>query len=384
MKTGDLLNLDITALNHELDRTKSQVFMGKSAAFLGSLMCNLEFIWDEDTDTAATDGANLWWNPQFYMALSPATRKTVLVHELWHPARLHMLRKGLRDHKIWNYACDLWINNGLEDEGYSFVGIEWCWKDQQYRGMVEEDIYDLLIQNNVQPPPAPFGQPNEQQVDMREPEKANPHTLISNVVKAIQQAKASGQGAGSVPGGIEKIIERFLAPVIPWEIELQKFCTDLQNEDYTWSRPNRRHQDIYLPSKFMDDGRLEHLCYYLDVSGSCSDADVLRFNSEVKFIKETLNPQKLTVIQFTTEICDERVFLESDPFEVVFRKGTGGTSLVPVREHMLKHRPTAAIVFSDLQCRAMDPLPFDVPTIWVAIRASGKSVPFGRLIHIRN
>lgn len=377
---SNLPELDLQKLQHELDRTKSQVFMGKSAAFLGSLMCGLEFIWDRSTPTAATDGVNLWWHPDWFLSLKPATRKTVLVHEIWHPARLHMLRRGLRDPKVWNYACDILINNNLEDEGYSFEGIEWCWKDQQYRGWVEEDIYDDLIAKGVQPPPGPFGTPEDG--DMKEPENTNPHTLIANVVKAIQQAKISGQ-AGSIPGGIEQVLTQFLAPVIPWEIELQRFFSDLLDEDYTWSRPNRRYTELYLPSKFTDDGRLEHLIYYLDVSGSVSDHDVLRFNSEVKFIKESLNPQKLTLVQFTTVIMSETVFTEHDLFDKIVVTGRGGTSLVPVREHMLKHQPTAAIIFTDLQCPPMQPMDHDIPVIWVGIKAAGKTVPFGRLIHIR-
>jgi len=370
--------MDNRELDLELDRVKSQVFKGKTAAFLGSLMCNLDFVWDSERPTAATDGHTLWWNPDWFMSLKPEVRRTILVHELWHPARLHALRRGTRDPKIWNQACDYKINGELIKEGYSFEGIEWGCIDPKYDGWVEEDIYDDLIKNKNPPPPmpGPFGQ------DMEEPAKLQPHVLIANVVKAIQQAKMSGQ-AGSIPGEIEKVIDKFLAPIIPWEIELQKFFSDLLEEDYTWARPNRRYQDIYLPSKFTDDGRLEHLCYYIDVSGSCDDNDVRRFNSEVKYIKETLKPEKLTVVQFTTVIVHEQVFKMDDPFETIIRYGNGGTSLVPVRDHMIKHNPTAAVIFSDLQCPTMQKLPIEVPTIWVAIRAAGKRVPFGRVIYIQ-
>ena len=374
---------DLAMLQRELDRTKSQVFLGNNAAFLGSLMCGLTFIWDEKTKTAATDGVSLWWNPTWFLSLCQETRKTVLVHELWHPARLHMLRQGSRDMEIWNYACDILINNNLEDERYSFKDIEWGWKDQNYSGWAEEDIYDDLISKGMKPPPqGAFGDPSGGG-DMQEPSDSSKHAAINNVVKAIHQAKLAGQ-AGSIPGDVEKIINKFLTPVIPWETLLYAFFTDLLDEDYTWARPNRRYSDLYLPSRFTDDGRLEHLAYYLDVSGSVSDHDVLRFNSEVKYIKETLNPVKLTLVQFDTRITQERIFTENDLFDEIVVVGRGGTSLRPVRQHIIDNKPTAAVIFSDLQCAPMEPIELDIPVLWVAVNSSGASVPFGKLIHIRN
>jgi predicted metal-dependent peptidase len=155
------------------------------------------------------------------------------------------------------------------------------------------------------------------------------------------------------------------------------------DEDYTWARPNRRHCDIYLPSRFTDDGRLAHLIYYFDTSGSTSNADITRFNSEVKYIQETLKPAKLTVVQFDTCIQHERVFLEGDDFSEIVVYGRGGTSLVPVREHILKHEPTAAVIFSDLECNPMAPLGIEVPVIWAVVGRGGHTPTFGRVIHIR-
>lgn len=374
-----MADLDYDFLQRELDRTKSQVFLGKNAAFLGSLMCSMDFFWNEDEPTASTNGIDYSWNPHWFLSLPPKTRCTVLIHELWHPARLHMLRRGDRDPQYWNYACDIRINNDLENEGYSFEGVEWAWKDHSFDAngrAAEEDIYDQLMQTMPPIPPQPGGG------DLREPSKEQLHKQVNAVVKAVHQAKLAGQ-AGSIPGNIEELIKQFLEPILPWEQLLMQFFTDLLDEDYSWKRPNRRYQDLYLPCRFTDDGRLEHLIYYLDVSGSISDKDVLRFNSEVKYIKESLNPAKLTLVQFDTTIRQERVFHEHDLFEEVVVVGRGGTSLVPVREHIHQHKPTAAIIFSDLDCPAMQPLDYDIPVIWIAVHARGRDVPFGKLIHIK-
>lgn len=375
-------DLDEQLLNKELDKTKSRVFMAKgNAAFLAPLMCSMDFRWMPEIKTACTDGTFVGWNPEFFMNLIPETRETVLMHELWHPALLHMVRRGDRDPKVWNWACDIRINNDLKAAGYSFKGIEWCWMKPEMDDngrMAEEDIYDVLYKSGEKPPPCPLSGDG----DMAEPTEEKLRQAINNVIRAVHEHKQSG-GAGNIPGAVEEQLAKFLEPIIPWEVELMKFCTDLLESDYSWAKPSRRSEEIYLPSLYWDEARLDHLIYYLDVSGSCSNQDVLRFNSEVKYIKDVLNPRKLTLVQFTTKIIHEQTFEENDPFEETIRYGTGGTSFVDVRRHMLKHRPTAAIVFSDMDCAPMEKLDFDVPTLWVAIRAAGKQVPFGRIIHIR-
>lgn len=381
---GMLLQFDERKLNDELDWVKSRVFVGKgNSAFLAPLMCSMDFRWMPGIGTAQTDGTYVGWDPEFFSQLEGPTRETVLMHELWHPALLHMCRRGDRDPEIWNNACDIRINNDLKNAGFSFKGIEWAWLepsvDENGRA-AEEDIYEWLLKTGKKPPRQP---PKGNSQDMVEPTDATKQTVLNNVIRAVHEFDMSN-GAGNVPVAIREVLAKFLAPVVPWEKELMQFCTDLLETHYSWRRPNRRYPDMYLPSEVMDDGRLDHLCYYLDVSGSCSNEDVLRFNSEVKYIKDVLKPKKLTVCQFTTEIIHETVFEEEDPFEEVIRFGTGGTSFHDVRRHMIDHVPTAAIVFSDMDCSPMQPLEFNIPTIWVGIRARRHIPPFGKIIHIRS
>lgn len=381
--------MDMSRLDKELDKTKSAMFLGKNAAFLGSLLCSLNFQWTRSIQTAATNSVDLFWNPDFFMQLDPPVRETILEHELWHAARLHHIRMGSRDPRRWNYACDIRINNDLEREGRSFVGVEGCWKDKSYDAngiMAEEDIYDLLQQNP--PPPSPSGgggswNQGDDDGDMLPLNNGQQQTAINNVVQAIQQAKIAGQG-GNIPGGIEEMISEFLDPVVPWEQVLMQFFTDLLHEDYSWKRPNRRYQDMYLPSRFTDDGRLEHLMYFLDVSGSISDADILRFNSEVKYIQEVLKPQRLSLVQFDTRITAVKEFREEEPFDEIRVVGRGGTAWEPVRAYIEEHRPTAAVIFTDMGFwDPISPLNYDVPVIW-AIQGNPRATgPYGMSIHIK-
>jgi len=283
-------NFDPLVLTRDLDRIKAKVFLSKNAAFLGSVMCSMSLLWTEEVNTAGVDGLYLYWNPHWFYKIPEETRRTVLLHELWHIARMHGPRRGQRDPEVWNWACDLRINNDLEDEGYTFTGTN-PWKDQRFGGWVEEDIYDFLIANPEYRPSGdgswdPNGEP-----DMIQGDNENLPDVVGAVVQASHQAKMSGE-PGTMPGDIEEIIKQFLAPVIPWEAMLYRWMSDQLDTSYSWQRPNRRYSDMYLPSPQNDDGRLEHLVYYWDVSGSITHAQAVRFNSEVRYVKDTFNPAK--------------------------------------------------------------------------------------------
>jgi predicted metal-dependent peptidase len=374
-----MTTLDTQQLTRELDRCKSAVFLGKTAAFLGSILCSLEFKWTEELPTAATNGIDFLWNPTWFMGMTPENRKAVLMHELWHVARLHMVRRGDRCPDVWNYACDYIINNDLIAEGYNFDGIGGL-IDPQYAGMAEEDVYDLLNKNGGGGnfPGAFAGQGGYDILPLPPDQK---HTVINKVVTAVHQAKLAG--AGNLPGGIEEMLDQFLAPVIAWQTVLQRFFTQLLDENYTWARPNRRYTDMYLPSRFTDDGRLENLRWYIDVSGSITQSDALRFGSELKFVKETFNPEKLSIVQFDTRIQRTDIWGEDDPFEKIEIIGRGGTHLECVRRDMLEEKPTAAIIFTDMQCRPMAALDIDIPVIWIVTGRGGHQPAFGEVINIR-
>ncbi|ESX17521.1 hypothetical protein X766_15700 [Mesorhizobium sp. LSJC255A00] len=401
-----MTDLDYGMLDREFDRTKTKVFLGKSAAFLGSIMCSMNFSWTTDIETACTNGVNLWWNPYFYLALPPETRVTILVHELKHPAHLDMLRRGTREPELWNYAADIRINNDLIDEGYSFKGFK-PWFNFDYRGWVTEDIYDDLFQKREeliaqmiltgQQGPAPTGIPapwlinpitnRADKGDLVEPEETDikgalAHEILNKVVSASHQATLAGE---KLPGDIEVTLKRFLQPKLPWETILFNFFNELAKCDYTWARPNRRYQDVYLPSLQEENGGLDHIAYFLDVSGSISDGDIIRFHSEFKYVKEHFEPEKMTMLQFDTIIQKSEEFMKEDPFEETHVIGRGGTDLSPVRAWILEHKPTAVVVFSDLQCDVMEELPISqkVPIIWIALNNHKAKVNEGQLVHLR-
>ena len=87
-------------------------------------------------------------------------------------------------------------------------------------------------------------------------------------------------------------------------------------------------------------------------------------------------------ILFNTEIESETVILENEPFTDAMCTTGGGTSLYYVREHIIESKPTAAVIFTDLQCAPMDTLPINIPVIWVVVGKVKTPVPFGTAIYV--
>ena len=360
-----------------LEKTKGNLFFKSDSGFLGALLCNMSFRWDDKIPTTQTNGLELVWNPDFYRSLDVDTRVTVLAHELWHVAFQHPSRGHTLDPETYNDAADYVINLLLQEHGYYMGGFPYL-MERRFRGMSTEEVYDILIQEKGYGVPAPE---NKLGNDIAKcTAEIDQLDSLAKVVSAMTAASISGADAGKIPGEVSFIVEKFLNPVLPWETLLNNFFNELTDQVRSYARPNRRYEDPILPGKVGTSG-LEHLIYYLDISGSVTDDEILRFNSEVKFVKEEFQPEKLTLVTFDTHICDEYVFEKDEEFEKIIVTGRGGTRLGPVYDHANKHQPTAIIIFTDLRVKIpkKKPVPY---LVWICANNPDREVPYGKLIHL--
>lgn len=346
-----------------LDKAKLKIFSDsvRSSAFLAPLLCQCSIEFTEECETARTNGIVIQFNPDFFKNLNNTSERAFLLfHELWHIAKMHQLRCGNKDKVRWNMACDYHINIMLKED-FSLDMPEGGLLDEQYRHLSEEEIYSLL--------PEDAGNPSSPYLDLApldSNEEKFQNSIVSEILGAVSTAVHScGSGVNKE---VVEILNKFTAPQINWKQELQDYFKETyQNQDYSWKRPSRRIQDCYFPSiTGEDEGRLEHLAYFVDTSGSISEEQIVAFNSEIKFIKDELKPKKLTVITFDTSINEPISYSEDDEFEFLEVIGRGGTSLEDVYDWIEKNKPTASVIFSDLIC---DPMPKpSTPVVWCVIK----------------
>ena len=124
--------------------------------YMASVLTRMALVEKKGVGTmAVTDKWQVLWDPAFVNTLTLDQRAAVLCHEAWHLLRGHSRRRGDRDPKLWNIACDIAINddgslrdmlpsNGCYPEQFASMGVR--------SGMLEEDIYDLLMAQQPEPP----------------------------------------------------------------------------------------------------------------------------------------------------------------------------------------------------------------------------------------
>lgn len=330
-----------TEFESALTKAKVEFLQREDAVFISTVCFYLDLIEDDTQPTLCTNGKYIKINPQFFMSLSKSLQVSALAHETHHVVYDHMDRCGDRDPQKYNRAGDYRINLDLKDAGYE-IGATWL-LDEQYRPYTTEQIYDLL--------PDEPEEGKECWADLvggdSPEEKQETREYIQEVIMQAATAARMAGAPGSIPGHVQVYLDGLLKPKLPLEQHLRKFFTDLGKNDYTWTRPNRRHivHGHYLPSQ--KSGELMHLAFAFDMSASVSDYDIKRYVSELTHVLKMMKPDKLTLVQFDWDIKSVDVIRNVSDMMRVKLHGRGGTSVHPLMDWAVATKPNALIVFSD-------------------------------------
>jgi predicted metal-dependent peptidase len=333
-----------------LDKAKVALMSKPDSVFYCEVAFSLKYIWDNSIPTACTNGIEMRINPAFFMQWNQEQRLGLILHETMHVGYMHPIRRGDRDHKIYNMAADYVINLVIRDRGYQLPdgGLY----DPKYRGMSSEQVYDLLIQEQKSNPqkfekdfsggfmddlsaPPEGVTPEEVEVQIEQ-------TLVRAAIRSEQEKDKPG----TIPGDIQLLINKLLKPKLPWHRILQKWLNTFAKNDYSWKKPNRRFQpDHYLPSLYSIN--LMDLVIAVDISGSVSEMEFQTFVSEVASIFKMMKPKKITLIQFDTEIKEISTIHSIQELVQVDFHGRGGTDILELVDWVNQFKPQLTMVFSD-------------------------------------
>lgn len=396
-------------LNKLLNQAKIGVMRQQGQAFIITVLFNLKFKWTDAIPTAATEGVHLFFNPNFFTQhLDPDGRVFVLLHEAWHVAFMHGIRRGSRDPELWNIAADHVINNMLISAGHKMpayedgrpIGIA----DKKYRDNKQwstERVYEDLLKREqagesirpqagagmqgdiMQPGQNPESKDQNKQPTQDQIKDAE-NKIRSILTKAATQARMQGEKhIGNVPGDVMLGIDELLNPKLPWYVILRNFVKEISKDDYSWRRPNKKYlPDFYLPSPYSEN--IGEIQVAIDTSGSVSQKDFEFFATEVHSIIEQMNPSAVRVFGFDTAVHTNEIVHSAKEFLQLGFKGRGGTDLTELFEVInTKHSKAALlIVFSDMW---VTPAPVEDkpkhPVIWLSLDNPNAKANFGRIIH---
>ena len=155
------MNIEAVAMDRVL---KARARLILERRFYGVLVSNVEPVISRRFETAATNGRQHYWNPDFVATLTDDELLGVQAHECEHDARHHGTRRGSRLPVEWNEAGDYSINVDLIAEGFTLPKGRLY--DAKYAGWSSEDIYRAREMDKRQPePPKPEQGDDEQDGD---------------------------------------------------------------------------------------------------------------------------------------------------------------------------------------------------------------------------
>ena len=331
---------------------------------------------DDWCPTAATDGRHLYYNTQFFNAMSNKEIEFVIAHEILHCVFDHITRREDRIPILHNIACDYIVNNTLvRDRIGEMVKLVQCYQDFKYDGWMSEAVYDDLFkqaEEKGQEYLKQLGDLLDEHIDWeKEPEGNNEGKgsgkegkgkerptyskeelkKIRDEIKENMISSAQAAGAGNTPAEVQRIIKELTEPKMNWRELLRQQIQSTIRNDYTFSRPSRKgwHTGAVLPGmNFMDT---IDVAIGLDMSGSIGDHQAKDFLGEIKGIMEEYKDYNIKLWTFDTAVYNEQDFSADGGEDLLSYdiQGGGGTDFMSNWEYMKENNitPKKFIMFTD-------------------------------------
>ena len=346
--------------------------------FLASLLSKARIVITTEVPTAAVDNrGNLAINPEFWVSLRFNEKVFVIAHEVMHWAFLDHRRVASRDKTAWNVVAD-GVNNDILldilDPGRLSEGMVTLQKLSEITGvsvsdlrkMAKEKIYELLPKQGSEGgqgegkggsgEDGDLGRIGRDLLDREvggdvlqegHPDIYNakdPTDLENAMKRAIAEAEQMQKLRGTMPVGLQRLVDELLRPKLPWRTLLKQALKDGlgRTKTQSWKRPSRRHPD------YPGHRRLTSPTVWVgvDTSGSISGQELKQFLSEVLGISKA-NRAKVVVIPWDAEMYEPIELRSPAQIRRVAEgmKGGGGTDPTEFLQHVLRRmKPLDAVV----------------------------------------
>ena len=113
------------------------------ASFFGNLLMHLPIEPDANIPTFGTNGEHIKYCPSYAKTLTRDETSGVLAHEVMHCVFEHHLRRGTKNHKVYNEAGDYCINPILIESGFTLP--RGALLNRRFYNMTTDQIYNILM-----------------------------------------------------------------------------------------------------------------------------------------------------------------------------------------------------------------------------------------------
>lgn len=362
---------------------RARISMIMKQPFFGQLALRLKLVENDKLNppTAATNGMQLIYHPQWVLDNDHDTVVSMVAHEVGHCIFQHIGRRSAREPRRWNQAGDYVINAVLKDSGF-VVPDTWLY-DPIYAGLSTDQVYRALPPQLVGlcgPSGAgdksdPFDEILDELADGVDPDVSAQDWEIATV-----QAATAADAQGKLPGSLKRFVGEITRTKVDWRAVLRRFMTDSARDDYSYARLNRRFASlgIYLPGLYSE--AMGEICAVIDTSGSISDEILSEFGAEIADIRSATRPTMTRLMYCDADVNHVDEFDQFDDFKVTFHGG-GGTDFRPPF-HWLQKRdlePKVLVYLTD----GYGPFPTkspDYPVLW--LMTTDVIPPWGEVVRI--
>jgi len=379
--------------------------------FWGHLLLQMRLVPAPDLDAlAATDCVrHIWYNPLHTRSLTLSQLGFLLAHEVGHSLFETLERARGRNPYLWNCATDYAINRVVSlirkpgephasmyeppSGRHPALGDLRPLMDRRFDGLIAEAIYERLVSEitaaiervtihlagvDVTGVVPHGGFDVHLPLDLSE---ADQHVLRERLGLAVNAWRESAK-RGDVPAGLERVVDQWGKPHVPWQRVLHRYVGEATTpDDFSLSRPNRR----WLAEGFLVPGvvpRDEHdLIVAVDTSGSMSTAALAAIGAELASLA-AIEPNVTVLVgdaavNQVVPARDLRTFLGG-----LRLRGGGGTDHRPVFAWIesARRRPDVFIGLTDLHSAFPDRAP-RFPVLWVVPKDHGRA-PWGRVVEM--
>jgi predicted metal-dependent peptidase len=359
--------------------------------FFGTLAMFVRFLPSATILTAATDGRDIFFNPDFLQSLPIEQQDGLLLHELLHAALLHPSRLGTREPKLWNIAADIVVNGTiLRERGFELPAG--ALRDEKLEHFSVEEVYELLRQQGVTDlqlgdldllPANAIADEAQMGLNAHPWGLNRTDELKSHWRQALQQAAviAAASRSGKMPGGIDRELVAAMGSQLDWQSYLWRYLvqtpTDFQGFDRRFIG-----RGLYLESL---QGESVRVYVAVDTSRSVGVAEFQLLMDEVKGILGAYPHIECHLYYADTELDGPHILGTNSA--LTMPQGGGGTSFVPffdrVRDSWDGQTPSLCIYLTDGYGEFPDPPPL-LPTLWV-VTPGGVDLadfPFGEAVRL--
>ncbi len=349
--------------------------------FYGLFLIGLNKTMRKDIPTAGVSkngiGIQLSINPDFFISLPDKHQIGLIKHELLHVSFGHMIMRDLySDHKLFNIAADLEINQyiwddylpdgGLTLETFPELNLPEKAGTKEYYRLLEEAAQcegtcpslDSLL-GKMDGDSQYDHKTWDEFDDLSEAEKKLVQKQVEHQLK--ETAEQTEKRQGNIPGELAGLISRLRTlepPSFDWKAYLKRFVGN-STISYT-KKLRRKYNKRYSDNPGLKIKFKNNILVGVDTSGSVSNDELKEFMNELCHMHKT--GHMITVAQCDTEINSVEKFNPRKDWEI---KGRGGTSFQPVVDLFNEKKGvyTALIYLTDGEAYTPENCPAN--TLWV-------------------